>query len=52
MIKLYKFCFPIFQPILMTNFIQASVARKRLNKFLNSDEIEFGAVTHNESESM
>lgn len=32
--------------------VQALVSIKRLNKYLNSEEIHPDAVTHNESESM
>ncbi|ODM88268.1 Multidrug resistance-associated protein 1 [Orchesella cincta] len=39
-----------FLPLLISGFIQASVAIKRLNKYLNADELVTDAVTHDENE--
>ncbi len=34
----------------MSNYIQASVGLKRLNDYLNEDEIDFDAVSHDPNE--
>jgi ATP-binding cassette subfamily C (CFTR/MRP) protein 1 len=39
-----------FLPLVIVNLVQAIVAIKRINKYMNSEEIEVGNVTHDESE--
>jgi len=39
-------------PHLFSTFMQASVSVKRLNKFLNMEELDRNAVTHGDSYSM
>jgi hypothetical protein len=40
-----------FQPMIIIFVVQAAVSLKRINRFMNSEEIDPDAVTHDENES-